>query len=503
RAASIAKTRFLANMSHEIRTPLNAIMGMVRLLRESKVEPAQIKLLDNMKISSENLLSIINVILDFSKIESGQIEIERTDFNLHELVHRVYDANDFRAEEKSIKLRYSVDERIHEFLKGDPVRLQQILNNLVSNAIKFTKDGIVELRCELAGKQNGKDSILFMVEDTGIGISPENQLKIFNSFQQEDKSITRTYGGTGLGLAISKQLVELMGGKLCVQSIKNKGSQFYFTIELELGLGVKPEIKQVSAIGDILSLNGIKVLLVEDNKFNQFIAQAILEKWSAKTTLCENGEQAVEKLRIESFDLILMDIQMPVMDGITASSIIREELKLQTPILALTANVIKGIVERCEEAGMQGYISKPFDENELYAKIRSVVAITNDGKDKNPEQAEPIRLCDISRLVKMVGNDGKILKRMIEKFLEVTPDYNRELSEASDNHDVDAIERTSHKIKSAIDLVSNDTMRNLIKTINDIGKTGVESDELYMLIQKFMTYFTILCDQLRMEIKEP
>ena len=501
KAASVAKTRFLANMSHEIRTPMNAIIGMVRLLLESRVSEPQIKLLDNMKTSSETLLSIINDILDFSKIESGQIEIEKTDFNLNELFRRIYDANEFRADEKGIKLSYIIDERIPEFLKGDPLHLQQILNNLVSNAIKFTQEGMVELRCELTGSENGRQRIFFLVEDTGIGISPENQKKIFNSFQQEDESITRTYGGTGLGLAISQQLVELMGGMLSVESARNKGSKFFFTIELGEGLETKHGIDQKQLTEQTYSLKGITLLLVEDNKFNQFIAQAILEKWKAKTVLCEDGQQALDKLRNESFDLILMDLQMPVMDGITASAIIRQELKLKTPILALTANVVMGIEERCTKAGMQGYISKPFNEDELYKKIKLALGVEKETTERPSKEIEKVQLCDISRLVKMVGNDTGMLKKMVEKFLEVTPEYIRDLSEASLNHNIDAISRISHKLKSAIDLVSNDSMRKLIQTINDISKTGKESDELHELIQKFLQYFVFLEKQLNDEIQ--
>lgn len=496
-AASVAKTRFLANMSHEIRTPLNAIIGMVRLLLESSVTSPQLKLLHNMKTSSETLLSIINDILDFSKIESGQIEIEKTDFNPRELFRRIYDANEYRAEEKGIKLSYLTDERMHEVLKGDPVHLHQILNNLVSNAIKFTQKGMVELRCELTGDENGKQSIFFLVEDTGIGISPENQKKIFQSFQQEDESITRTYGGTGLGLAISKQLVELMGGILSVESAKNTGSKFYFTLEFEAGSLPLPEHDQKAVSEETHSLRGIRVLLVEDNKFNQFIAQAMLEKWDAKTELCEDGQQAVDKLRDATFDLILMDIQMPVMDGITASTVIRKELKLNTPILALTANVVMGIVDRCKQAGMQGYVSKPFDEDELYEKIEMVLQESNEGKEPVQAIVEQLQLADVSRLLKMVGSDTGMLKKMISKFLEVTPEYIRDLSEASGSRDADAIQRSSHRLKSAIDLVSNDIMRDLIKDVNDRAKTGKLSDELFEQVEKFLNYYLTLAEQLK------
>ncbi len=495
-SSNIAKTRFLANMSHEIRTPLNAITGMIRLFRETSLDPSQLKLLGNMNTASENLLTVINDILDFSKIESGQITLDRTDFNINELCRRVYDANEYRAEGKNIKLQYSVDPAIPEFLKGDPVRLHQVLNNLVSNAIKFTNEGGVEMHFKLIGEDKNISTILFVVEDTGIGISPENQKRIFNSFQQEDESITRTYGGTGLGLPISKQLVELMGGELSLESTKHKGSSFFFTLNIPNGSAVGCEIEKPAVEPGSANLTGYRILLVEDNKFNQFIAQSILEKWGGAVMIAEDGQQAVDNLSSGKFDLILMDIQMPVMDGLTAAKIIRNKLNLQTPILALTANVVKGIVERCEEAGMQGYISKPFDENELYTKIMAVIG-KNQGYDESAPLISPeVIVADTSRLSKMVGNDKSMLNRMILKFLEVTPAYMTELSDAAVNNDPDAISRMSHKIKSSVDLVSTDKVRDLIKQINEKSKSPGEIENLREMIKEFSMQFELLVRQL-------
>jgi len=499
-AANEAKSKFLAIMSHEIRNPLNAVVGMTRMLHDAGIEGPNSKLIENIKTSSDHLLMIINDILDFSKIESGEMLLEETSFKVSDVISRVFNSHVFIAKEKQIELKYHVDKRLYDFHKGDPLRLQQVLSNLVNNAIKFTPQGSIEIRCELESVSGQKNKIRFEVQDTGIGISLENQEKVFESFKQEDDTISRTHGGSGLGLAISKQIVELMGGKLKLESTRHIGSKFYFSIDLKIAEDqIMQNSIQGTESGDNL-LKGYSVLLVEDNKLNQMLATTMLEKWGAKVVIAGNGQQAVDIVAEDTFDIILMDIQMPVMDGMTASKMIREKLFVNTPILALSANVIKGIVERCEAAGMQGYISKPFDPDDLFKKIFLHISRNKKHAIQTNDATSNIRVSDVSRLEKMIGSDQVQLNIMLDKFLEITPAYLGELNKGDLANDLDAIALASHKIKSSIDLVSTSIMRDLILKINQTSRHGSDIAEVKQLIRQFNAFYKLLEIQLREEI---
>ena len=369
-ASSKAKEHFLANMSHEIRTPLNAIDGMAKLLKNTPLDDEQKEYISAMETSTSNLLVIINDILDISKIEAGQLTVEKIGFKPKQLLKDIVKSLQIKAKEKNIFLHLDFDENIPEILIGDPVRINQILINLVNNAIKFTPKGGVTISVKLNELKDNQAELLFEVIDTGIGIPEDKIDTIFENFKQADDSTTRKFGGTGLGLSISKKLVELFGGKLKVKSKVNFGSTFYFTITLPVGSNADlPKNELDNDVNVVEEVKGKKVLLVEDHEINRFLATTILQQWNIDVDIAENGVIAVDKVKENTYDAILMDMQMPEMGGIEATKIIRNILNSNVPIIALTANAVKGDAEKCIEAGMNDYLSKPFEPSDLFNKL--------------------------------------------------------------------------------------------------------------------------------------
>jgi len=365
-AEDTAKTKeiFLANMSHEIRTPMNAILGLGKQLLKTELSTYQRSFLESITTAADNLLVIINDILDFSKIESGKLDLESIDFSLQTVLTQLRNMLSNKTEEKGLKFEMQMDEAIAQVFKGDPHRINQILLNLLSNSIKFTHQGSISLSCRLVEHHDDRQVIELSVADTGIGVDKKYLKKIFQKFSQESVNIARKYGGTGLGMAITKQLVDLMDGKISIKSKKNEGTSVTITFTLPLGHKQEKEEKPKPLISHH-ELKGKKILLVEDNKLNRLVAKTILSHFGIIVTEAVNGEIAVELVRKELFDLVLMDLQMPVMDGIDATTMIRKEISTTLPIIALTAHALKSEELRCREAGMNDFISKPFEEEKL------------------------------------------------------------------------------------------------------------------------------------------
>ncbi|MEL6675837.1 MAG: ATP-binding protein [Bacteroidota bacterium] len=380
-AAAEAKTRFLSNMSHEIRTPMNAVIGLTNLLLESEPREDQQEYLNTIQFSGNNLLVIINDILDFNKMEAGKVELESIPFSIQEMANSIYQALIPKAKAKGLDLTIEIDAQVPPRLMGDPVRMSQILTNLINNAVKFTLEGSVRFIMREERRDEKDITLYFGVEDTGIGIPADKLEHIFESFSQSNSNTTRKFGGTGLGLAISRELVHIYGGKLSVKSTLGEGSTFYFTLTLPLcqpeeqaGVAQKNPLRlpQTTFTG----LEGSKALLVEDNKINQLVASRYLKKWGIRYEIANNGLEACEMIQQKDFDLVLMDLHMPERDGLEACRCIRameDPYFHQVPIIALTASVVGDILGEVIRAGMNGYVSKPFQPAELYAVMRKHV----------------------------------------------------------------------------------------------------------------------------------
>jgi signal transduction histidine kinase/CheY-like chemotaxis protein/HPt (histidine-containing phosphotransfer) domain-containing protein len=461
------KHQFMANMSHEIRTPMNAIIGMARLLLSKDPRTDQLRYLNAIQQSADSLLVIINDILDLSKIEAGKIIIEHTDFSIRDMMQSVRDMLMLKAEEKHVELRVETNEDIPRMLVGDPTRLNQVLINLAGNSVKFTEKGFVEVKASLVKRENDNLWIRFDVIDSGIGIAKENLDSIFDSFTQAGAETTRKFGGTGLGLTICRQLVGLMGGELSVQSELNKGTTFTATIPLQEAHvqdeGMKNTTLDDSSMG---RLNNLKVLLVEDNEFNRMVAEDTLADTlpGIRLDVAVNGQEAVDSVRKNNYDIVLMDIQMPVMDGLTATGIIRSELPepaKHVKIIAMTANVLQEDVKKYFEAGMDGFISKPFHPEELLMKMDSVMGNAPTlvpGKEKiiqpkidTMEQPQliqlPDRVTDMQFLKQLTGGNNEKMSKYINMFLENAPKLLDNIDRALLANDFPSLKIAAHSLK--------------------------------------------------------
>lgn len=366
--AARAKTDFLSIMSHEIRSPLNAIIGMSHILNNEDHLPAQEENLKVLEISSRNLMLLINDILDFNKIDSGRLELEQHSFDLGHLLKNIRRANDHNARERGNVLKLFVDDALPTSVRGDSARLGQVITNLVSNAVKFTKEGMIRIDAVVLKETDIQVKVRISVEDEGIGIAPEKQKHIFEPFTQAGPDTYRSYGGTGLGLTITRKLLHLMGSSIKLKSAEGEGSTFYFDLTLTTGETIAP--RESGPIDEVKDLGNAHILAVDDLEFNLITLRKIIGKWNLRVTTAFNGLEAVEKVRNEDFDLVLMDLQMPLMDGREATEKIRE-FDTELPIIALTASTNESTRREVLALGMSDFAGKPFEPDQLYRKLKS------------------------------------------------------------------------------------------------------------------------------------
>ncbi len=482
--SAMAKELFLANMSHEIRTPMNAILGMTRQLTKTEVTSKQRLYLDTINKAADHLMVVINDILDISKIEAGKLSLEHIGFKVDEVIRHCITVMSLRAEEKGLRLLNDTSGEKFPVFMGDPHRLTQVLLNLISNAVKFTEKGYVMVACKLQPGHNGWQTIVLSVTDTGIGMEEAFLENLFQKFTQEEKTTARKYGGTGLGMSISKQLVELMNGSIEVKSKKGVGSSVIITLPFATGTmaDIPEEHRKVT---DISILSGKKILLAEDNEMNRLVANTVLSGTGAIITEAENGEEAVHLLSREKFDLVLMDMQMPVMDGLEATEKIRADIDKHIPIIALTANAIKGEGERCHDAGMNDFISKPFEEEELVQVLCHWLSQpgSNNSNITNETlmQQEIKKLYDLASLSRISRGNTAFIKKMIGLFRQQVPQSVQDMKAALQENDFEKLRSIAHKIKPAVD---NMGITSLYNVIRDIEKNAGEAPDVYLLTEQ-------------------
>ncbi len=465
------QTRFLASMSHEIRTPLNAVIGISHLLSKTKLTDKQRRYVRDVGRSSDILLGLIDNILDFQKMEGGFLELEEVEFNLHDLLYEIIDRAKYLAAEKELNIKLQIDQAVPEWIKSDPIRITQILSNLLNNSVKFTPSGSVHVRTHCIPTEDGVTNLTFEVHDTGIGISENSKDKIFSSFTQASSDTTRRFGGSGLGLPIVRELVTAFDGSLSFESTLGVGSQFFITIPVKVVSS--QQLKAIPANDQDYKLEGIRILVVEDNPVNQFVAKEILESWSAVVVLASGGKEALDILRAESFDIVLMDIQMPDMDGFETTNRIRIELGIQEdrlPIIALTASALREQKERAFEAGMNDFVMKPFDPGFLHSRIAKFV--NTNGRDNSEAKS----ILNWEEFEQNYGSNPELKQKIIAILLEQVPQNIGSIQDSLGHSDPEGLRFTAHKMLTSAKMIGAARITDICIHILDLESESLKSE---------------------------
>jgi PAS domain S-box-containing protein len=505
--AAKSKQQFLSNMSHEIRTPMNAIIGFTKVVLKTDLSAKQKEYLMAIKMSGDALIVLINDILDLAKVDAGKMTFEKTPFNLGLSISTILHLFETKVQEKNLRLIKLYDTQIPNVIVGDPIRLHQIILNLMSNAVKFTSKGSITVSVALVDEDSEQVTIEFSVTDTGIGISEAKLVTIFDNFQQASSDTARLFGGTGLGLSIVKQLVEPQGGKISVKSKLNEGSTFSFTLNF-LKTDAEPEIKTETMALDE-GVKNMKVLVAEDMALNQLLMKTILDDFGFERDIADNGKIAIAKLTQKPaygwekpYDIILMDLQMPEMNGFEATEYIRKVLKLNIPIIALTADVTTVDVAKCKAVGMNDYIAKPIDERLLYSKMVSLVkkAVLNDAPQSNEAvKLTKLRCTNLNYLMQRTKANPKLMMEMILAYLEQTPPLINAMKQSFYEKDWHGLHGAVHKmIPSFLIMGMNTDFESMAKKVLEYARTQEQTEQ----IPHFVLQLEIICVQACEELKE-